>query len=176
MNRRRAATMAAAAALAAIAGGGTAWWRGRTPEEDEAAPPKDVWSLSFPKPQGGTLAMAELRGRPLLLNFWATWCAPCVSEMPLLDQFARERAESGWQVLALAIDGIDPVKRFLAERSLHLPVALAGAEGVDLSRSLGNRLGGLPFSVVFDSAGQAFARNLGAVSPALLAAWVGFSR
>jgi thiol-disulfide isomerase/thioredoxin len=175
MNRR-AAAIAAAATFAAIAGGGTAWWRARPSGDVEPAPPKDVWSLTFPKPDGTTLTMRELRGRPLLLNFWATWCAPCVSEMPLLDQFARERAASGWQVLALAIDGVDPVRRFLAERSLHLPVALAGAEGIELSRSLGNKLGGLPFSVAFDSGGQAFARNLGAVTPTLLAAWVGLTR
>ena len=175
MNRR-AAAIAAAATLAAIAGGGTAWWRTSSAVDDETASPQDVWSLSFPTPGGIPLAMRELRGRPLLLNFWATWCAPCVSEMPLLDEFARERAASGWQVLALAIDGVDPVRRFLAERSLHLQVALAGAEGIELSRSLGNKLGGLPFSVAFDRGGQAFARNLGAVTPDLLAAWVGLTR
>ncbi len=174
--KRRAVVMGTVAATAAAAGGGTAWWRSRRAGEvDEAAAP-DLWSQTFPRLYGSAVRMADLRGRPLVLNFWATWCGPCVKEMPLLAQFASDRASSGWQVLALAIDGAEPVGRFVKERSLSVPVALAGAEGVDLSRSLGNSQGALPFSVVFDSTGRAVARNLGAVSQALLSEWVGLTR
>ena len=174
--RRRAAVVASVAVLAAAAGGGTAWWRLRNAGEVDEAAASDVWSMSFPKLDGSRVRMADLRGRPLVLNFWATWCAPCVKEMPLLAQFARERSAAGWQVLALAIDGADPVGKFVTERALSVPVALAGAEGIDLSRSLGNAQGALPFSVVFDSSGRSVARNLGAVSVALLADWVGLTR
>ena len=75
------------------------------------------------------IAIAGWRGRPLLLNFWATWCGPCVVEMPLLDRFAREQAAGGWRVLALAVDQADPVRRFVAERTLRLPVAMPAASG-----------------------------------------------
>jgi thiol-disulfide isomerase/thioredoxin len=115
--------------------------------------------------------MASWRGRPLLLNFWATWCGPCVVEMPLLDRFAREQPARGWQVLALAVDQPDPVRRFIAERTLTLPVAIAGAVGLDLSRHLGNVGGGLPFTAAFDSTGAAVQRRLGTVSSDLLAGW-----
>lgn len=174
--KRRAVGVAGLAALAAVAGGGTAWWRSRSPPPVDAQPRSDLWSLSFPKPDGTPLHMAERRGRPLLLNFWATWCAPCVTEMPLLDEFARMRASSGLQVLALAIDGAEKVGRFVDHHSLHLPVAIAGAEGIELSRSLGNSLGALPYSVMFDASGRARAQNLGAVSRGLLDQWVGLTR
>jgi len=120
--------------------------------------------------------MADWHGRPLVLNFWATWCGPCVTEMPLLDRFSKDRAASGWRVLALAIDKREQVQQFVTERSLGLLVALAGAEGIDLSRGLGNTLGALPFSVLFDSTGAPVARQLGALTPELLSQWVGQTR
>ena len=115
--------------------------------------------------------MADWRGRPLRLNFWATWCGPCVVEMPLLDRFAQEQRPRGWQVLALAVDQPDPVRRFIAERNLRLPVAIAGAIGLDLSRHLGNTGGGLPFTAAFDSRGAAAERRLGTVTAELLGRW-----
>ena len=145
------------AALAAAAGGGTAWWRSRSPPTGRRSRGSDVWSLTFPKLDGTPVRMADLRGRPLLLNFWATWCAPCVTEMPLLDQFARSALRpvgkcSLWRSTVPTRSASSST-----ERSLRLPVAFAGAEGIDLSRSLGNRSGALPFSVVFDSSGRAVA-------------------
>lgn len=173
--KRRSAGLVALAALAAAAGGGTAWWRA-TATDGPASAPADLWSLAFQDLDGGSLRMADRRGQPLVLNFWATWCGPCVTEMPLLDQFAKDHATSGWRVLALAVDHADPVRRFIAERSLRLPIALAGSDGIDLSRTLGNEFGALPFSVVFDSTGRQVARKLGPVTPDLLADWVGHTR
>jgi hypothetical protein len=92
--------------------------------------------------------------------------------MPLLDRFAKEQGGGGWRVLALAVDQADPVRRFVAERALRLPVAIAGGIGLDLSRQLGNLGGGLPFTAVFDSSGAAVKRHLGAVSRDLLAGWM----
>ena len=172
MNRRLVVLGGAGLAAAAI-GAGTAWRRARQEAEDAGAPEVsiDLWGLEFQSVDGAPVRMADWRGRPLLLNFWATWCGPCVVEMPLLDRFAREHSSRGWQVLALAVDQADPVRRFIAERTLTLPVAIAGAIGLDLSRRLGNVAGGLPFTVAFDSTGAAVQRRLGAVSSELLAGW-----
>jgi thiol-disulfide isomerase/thioredoxin len=127
--------------------------------------------LRFPTPDGGELALADFRGRPLLLNFWATWCPPCVKEMPLLDQFHRTHQAAGWQVLGLAVDSPTPVRQFLARVPVGFAIGLAGFDGTELSRRLGNESGALPFTVVFGKEGRVLHRKLGEVTPEELAAW-----
>ncbi len=169
--KRRTWLLGGAAAAGIIGGAAFAAWRRETsPGVSEAAVAADVWSLSFERLDGTSLAMQSLRGKPLLLNFWATWCAPCVTELPLLDAFSREHA-GRWQVLGLAVDRPDPVRRFAAERALHLPIALAGMEGLELSRSLGNKIAALPFSIAFDSRGRIAQRRLGVLDADLLRVW-----
>ncbi|MYZ51857.1 TlpA disulfide reductase family protein [Malikia spinosa] len=134
-------------------------------------PPAAFWSQSWESPGGQPLAAADFRGRPLLLNFWATWCPPCVEELPLLDQFFQSHLAQGWQVLGLAIDQPSAVRAFLARRPLAFPIGLAGLGGTELSRELGNSNGGLPFSVLFDPAGRLVERKLGRLLSADLERW-----
>ena len=115
--------------------------------------------------------MAPLRGRPLLVNFWATWCPPCVEELPLLSAFYTENKANGLQLVGLAIDKAEPVSRFLARSPVSFPVALAGMEGVELTRELGNAAGGLPFSVLFDAGGRLRERKIGQLHEADLTVW-----
>lgn len=169
-TRRRA--MLAAGALALAAGAGFAWWRERAaPVKPDEQAPTALWQAGFQRPEGGELAMASLRGKPLLINFWATWCAPCIREMPMLDRFARAQAARGWQVLGLAIDSPTPVRQFLQERPVGFATALAGLEGAELLRQLGNPSGGLPFSVLINADGRIIARKLGELKEADLADW-----
>jgi len=157
---RRLVVAAGVGALAAAAGGTLAWWRHRVADQDAIAADA-LWSLRFERPQGGTLAMADFRGKPLVVNFWATWCVPCVRELPALQRFAREHASDGWTVLALAVDQPVPVLEFIARFKLELPVALAGIDGLEWQRAMGNRAGALPFSVVLDARGRVRQRRLG---------------
>jgi thiol-disulfide isomerase/thioredoxin len=175
--KRRTLVVGVAAGAGVVAGASTSLWRSQRGGADaKTDPPVDIWSLSFSSVDGVPMPMARLRGKALLVNFWATWCAPCATEMPLLDAFARSELSRGWNVLALAVDSADPVRRFLAERALSLPVALAGADGLDLSRSLGNSVGGLPFTVVFAANGEPKQRKLGALDAHLLERWTGIAR
>ena len=168
MNRRQ-LNVAALAAVGVAAAAGGFWIRQRK----EGAPADDpLWSAKFETPAGTPLAMSSFYGKPLVLNFWATWCAPCVKEMPQLDRFHREYAAQGWQVLGLAIDNANAVKGFLAKLPVAFPIALAGMEGADLGRTLGNLQGGLPFTAVFDSKGAAVHHKSGETSYEELVGWV----
>lgn len=165
---RRRVLIGGVAGAAALAGAGWAWWNeGRGDDFDG----EQLWSLRFETPQGGELSMATLRGRPLVLNFWATWCAPCVKELPALDQFQREFGARGWQVLGIAVDNAGPVQRFLAKTPVAFPIAIAGVEGTELSLRLGNERGGLPYSVVFDARGRIQHRKLGEIDFGELRRW-----
>jgi thiol-disulfide isomerase/thioredoxin len=169
---RRQWLVAAVGAAALAAGAGAAWWRHRAGAADAGAAQR-LWSLTLPTPQGGSLALGSLRGRPLLVNFWATWCPPCVEEMPLLDAFYRQHAANGWQTVGLAIDRPDAVAAFLRRTPVAFPVAIAGLEGTELTRSLGNGVGALPFSVLMSADGSIGQRRIGRVTPADLKAWSG---
>ena len=168
---RRAWLYGGVAAVAAIAGLGGALWsrRGRATggEQLDAA----FWAQRFDRPEGGELAFESLRGKPLLLNFWATWCPPCVEEMPMLDAFFRENSGNGWQVVGLAIDQPTSVRKFLTKTPVGYPIGLAGLQGTELVKNLGNTAGGLPFTLVLDAGGAVAARKMGKLEPGDLQAW-----
>ena len=163
---RRAWIVGCAGALAATAGAGVAWWRSRA---QPGAP--DIWGLRFPKPGGGEIALSEWRGAPLLINFWATWCPPCVEEMPLLARFQRAHRSTGWRVLGIAVGKEKPVQDFIAAKGIDFAIVLAGNDGLALSRSLGNAAGGLPFSIAFGRNGTVLAQKVGALNEAMLTDW-----
>jgi len=161
MIARRQWLMAGVGATAALAGmGGALWW------ETRGVVDPAFWALVFKRPDGGDLALAAFRGKPLLLNFWATWCPPCVREMPALDRFAQAHRDKGWQVVGLAVDAVAPVREFLQRAPVSYPVGLAGLDGARLSRDLGNDSGGLPFTAAFDAEGRLVDRHLGEATAA----------
>jgi thiol-disulfide isomerase/thioredoxin len=167
----RRAWLAGVGVLAAAAG---AYWYARqsprTTVDAETDAPIDLWSQRFERPEGGELVMTELRGKPLLVNFWATWCPPCIKELPEIDRFARGHAAQ-LNVVGVAIDGLAPVQAFLKKLPLSFAIGLAGMSGTDLSRSLGNHAGALPFTVLLDAQGKIVQRKLGETHYDELVGW-----
>ena len=163
-----------AAATAALVGVGAAWLKhepqklttGQTTAVQDA-----LWAMSFDTPDGQPQPMSSFRGKPLLLNFWATWCPPCVEELPLLDTFYQEKKATGWQVLGLAVDQPSAVRKWLQTKPLSFAVGMAGLGGTELSKSLGNLSGGLPFTAVFGASGALLHRKTGKVSQDDLVQW-----
>ena len=165
MNRRK-LIYGGVAATAAIAGASWSIWKSGSPGVGEL-----VWQQQLVQPDGRELVMASLRGKPLLLNFWATWCPPCVKEMPMLDVFYQTMRTRGWQVVGLAVDSPTPVREFLKRVPVTFPIVLAGMEGSELSRALGNPNGSLPFTVVLNKNGDVVVQKLGLIEEADLKAW-----
>jgi thiol-disulfide isomerase/thioredoxin len=162
---------AGVAALAAIGGVGVAWKR----QELGAISPEALnsfWAAEFDTPAGESLSMKTLQGRPLVINFWATWCTPCIEEMPLIDAFFRENESKGWQVLGLAIDQPSRVRQFLTQFPVNYKIGLAGLNGTELGKLLGNDVGGLPFTVVLNADGQLILSKLGKLTANDIKKWV----
>jgi len=175
MRRRAWAAGATVAAASTGLGWTLRWWSEKTPPADDVVAtgtPADLWSLRFENPSGGELALSSYAGRSLVLNFWATWCPPCVEELPLLDRFQHEHGANGWQVIGLAVDSVEPVRAFLARHPVTFAIGLAGVKGLALSRALGNARGALPFSAIVDASGKVVDRQLGSLTQEQLDAWV----
>ena len=124
----------------------------------EALKPEDL--VGQPRPDfshrdssGRAVSASDFDGHPLLLNFWATWCAPCVEEMPMLSELHDDWSGNGLKVIGIALDDAKRAAAFAAEMDLSYPVLLGSTDVVVTGRRYGNRSGMLPFSVLVDSNG-----------------------
>jgi thiol-disulfide isomerase/thioredoxin len=170
VNRRN-ALIAAGGCAALLTGGGLAWLVLRTQTETTAAV-EALYRASFDDARGVAQPMDQWRHRWLVLNFWATWCAPCVEEMPGLQQVARDYADRRVAVVGLGIDRAEAIRRFQEELKLELPLLVAGAAGSDIARNLGNPTGALPYTVLISPTGEVVQSHLGLLQPRMLRSWL----
>lgn len=149
--------------VAVAAGGLGAWtaWRRYAPDRPDDDAVSLLLALNLPDAQGQPVALERWRGRPLVVNFWATWCPPCVEEMPELSALQTQFEASGLQILGIGIDSPDNIRQFSQTRPVVYPLLVAGAGGSELSRRFGNRSGGLPYTVVIDRRGRVTSRIIG---------------
>lgn len=129
-------------------------------------------ALTLTDLDGRLHALSDYRGHRLLINFWASWCGPCLEEMPALDAAQQKFAKQGVIVLGIAMDRADPVRTFLASHPVSYPILLGNLEAPSTSLQLGDVAEILPFSVLVDADGRIIATHSGVLSPSLLEQWL----
>ena len=179
-----------AAAIALATGAGLSSWRERTrasgpsgtgPDGGASAPGaataaalppaqaiEQLFAMQLSDPAGAPLPMSQFRNKRLVVNFWATWCPPCIEEMPELSGMAAEFAGMDIEFVGIAIDQPANVAKFLQKTPVKYPIAVAGSAGLAMISALGNAQGGLPFTLVLNADASVRERYLGKVQmPAL---------
>lgn len=131
------------------------------PVAAEASAVDAFYGRTLPDPKGAPAAMSQWKGRPLVLNFWATWCAPCVEEMPELSALQKEVQAKDIQILGIGIDTAANIAAFAEKYQIGYPLYVAGIDGSELSRQFGNQAGGLPYTVLVDASGKVRKTYLG---------------
>ncbi|MGY0799649.1 TlpA family protein disulfide reductase [Lysobacter sp. A286] len=111
-------------------------------------------------------------GRPQLINFWASWCGPCIEEMPELDRFATSQAADGTQVIGIALDDADAVDAFLQKIPVSYPILIDAAGPADSGVQLGNLRGVLPYTVLLDGQGRLVKQKIGPFQSGEIDHWV----
>jgi thiol-disulfide isomerase/thioredoxin len=124
----------------------------------------ELLSISLPDLSGRSRRLVEWQGRALVCNFWATWCAPCREELPILDAAQQKYAANGLQMVGIAVDSAVNIVEYLKTVRIGYPVLVGEATAINLMRRVGNASGGLPFTVLIDRAGRIRQRKLGAYS------------
>jgi thiol-disulfide isomerase/thioredoxin len=170
MRGRDALALLLVCAVAGTAGfGAWHWWQGREAREVSAIARAD---LAFPDTDGRVRRLDEWRGKLVLLNFWATWCTPCLKEIPLLVETQQQYGPRGLQIVGIAMDDLDPVKAFAARLRVNYPILIGQADVAIAMDELGDELGAFPFSVLIAPDGRILDRSSGDLSHEEISAWL----
>jgi thiol-disulfide isomerase/thioredoxin len=122
--------------------------------------PDNIPDISLPGLDGKVHSLREWKDRPLVVNFWATWCEPCRREIPLLLELRRENAAKGLEIVGIAIDEVDPVRKYARDHGMDYPLLLGEREGLEAARAFGMETV-LPFSVFADRHGNVVTLKVG---------------
>lgn len=183
--KRTFAVAAVAVAVAVVAGGlgvsAQYWLRGSAGNRETAVQTATDTAPATTTPASGAVAqllsaplrdvggkpqtLAPYKGRVLVVNFWASWCGPCVAEMPELVRLHDTYASKGIQFVGIGVDSQQNIQTFLKKIPVDYPILVSGFGGADLARSLGNGAGALPFTVVIDANGVVRSTKLGQIAP-----------
>jgi thiol-disulfide isomerase/thioredoxin len=121
--------------------------------------------VALPDAEGKEQRIDQWRGKVVVVNFWATWCAPCREEMPEFIKAQNELGPKGLQIVGIAVDQQDKVRQFATEIGLNYPALVGGFGAMELSRALGNTVMALPFTVILDRKGSIVHTQLGILKP-----------
>ena len=171
-------SLLAGGVLAFALGGALSWYRAGAARDDRDSDSENsgdsdtalqaLRTLTLPDSAGRSVAVGQFRDRLLIVNFWATWCAPCVEEMPELSALALELSSNRLQVIGIGVDSAAKIAEFARKHQISYPLLVAGASAVQMLRPLGNTSGGLPFTLVIGRDGQIKHRHLGRLNMSTL--------
>lgn len=162
----RAALLVFVAAVAAGGGFAVHQWS-RTRAQDPAVI-QGLTNLVLTDLSGKPQSLNQWKGKVLVVNFWATWCAPCREEVPALVRAQSKFAANGVQVVGIALDSAVKVQEFAKEFGINYALLIGGLDSIDVTRKLGNKAGGLPYTLVLDREGRVVSTRLGGISDAQL--------
>jgi thiol-disulfide isomerase/thioredoxin len=134
---------------------------------EDLPPAEPLFAATLSDVADKQVAMSAYKGKPLIVNFWARWCAPCREEIPELSKARAKYKARGLEVIGIAIeDKPDAVREFAKAYEIDYPVVLAKSKGLSMMQALGNTRAGLPFTVAINRRGEIVASKLGAMNRA----------
>jgi len=163
VNRRQWIMISGISVLALLAGVFSSQWISQTGLASDPSI-KAFFANSWQTPDGKSANSENWRQKVLIVNFWASWCPPCVEEMPALDKIAQEYAPKNVLIVGIGIDSPSNIREFLLKTPVSYPIVIGGLEGSNLAKQMGNAQGALPYTVIINSKGKAIFTKLGKIS------------
>ncbi|MFZ9163503.1 MAG: TlpA family protein disulfide reductase [Polynucleobacter sp.] len=163
MNRRQFLLGGSIAIIAAAAGALIANWRTSVGSASHEAV-KALFEREWFSPDQKPISTADWKNKVLVVNFWASWCPPCVEEMPALDKIQGEYDPKNMLIVGIGIDSPSNIRQFIETTIISYPIVLGGLGGNDINKMLGNPSGALPFTVVINAKGNIAGTKLGKIS------------
>ena len=163
MNRRQWITITGISLLALFAGILSSQWISKTGLASDPSI-KAFFANTWQTPDGKVVDTKNWQGKVLVVNFWASWCPPCVEEMPALDKLQQEYLQKNILFVGIGIDSPSNIREFLQKTPVSYPIVIGGLEGSNLSKQMGNSQGALPYTVIISPNGKSTYTKLGKIS------------
>lgn len=163
MNRRQWMMIGGISVLALAAGIFSSHWILQTGLASDPSI-KAFFANPWQTPDGKSANTDDWRGKVLVVNFWASWCPPCVEEMPTLDKIAQEYVSKNVLIVGIGIDSPSNIRQFLEKTPVSYPIMIGGLDGSALAKQMGNAQGALPYTVIINAKGKSVFTKLGKIS------------